>query len=58
LPCAPTALTQMYGNARLMDPREITRTKINIACPQHPLFDGVSRPGPACERQCQLKSFA
>ena len=24
-------------------------------CLQHALFVGVSRPGPACERQCQLK---
>ena len=30
---------------------------LDIACPQHALFVGVSRPGPACERQCQLNRF-
>jgi hypothetical protein len=58
LTCAATAVAQMYGTARLVDPREITSAKIDIACLQHALFGGVSRPGPACERQRQLKSFA
>jgi AAA domain len=54
LPCAAAALVQMEGNARLVDPLEITSAKINIACLQRTLFVGVSRPGPACKRQCQL----
>jgi hypothetical protein len=47
----------MQGNARLADPLEIASAKIDIACLQHALFIGVSRPGPACERQCHLKRF-
>ncbi len=43
------------GNARWADPLEITSAKIDIACLQHTSFVGVSRPGPACERQWQLK---
>ena len=57
LPCAATALAQTKGNARLVDPLEMTSAKIDIACPHHALFVGASRPGPACERQCQLKRF-
>ena len=37
-----------------MDHLEITSAKIDIACLQHALFVGVSRPGPACERQYQV----
>jgi hypothetical protein len=46
----------MQGNARLMDPFKITNAEIDIACLQHALFVGVSLPGRACERPCQLKS--
>jgi hypothetical protein len=57
LPCAATALAQMWGNARLVDPLEITSAKIDIACLQHALFVGVSRPRHFCERQYQLKDL-
>jgi uncharacterized protein YecT (DUF1311 family) len=57
LPCAATAKAQTNGNAKLVDPLEITSAKIDIACLQHALFGGASRPGPACERQCQLNGF-
>jgi len=33
----------------------ITNAKIDIASLQHALFVGVSLPGRACERPCQLK---
>jgi hypothetical protein len=58
LTCAATALAQTQGNARLVDPREITSAKIDIACPHHALFVGASRPRLACDRQRQLKRFA
>jgi hypothetical protein len=48
----------MQENASLAEPLEITSAKIDIARLQHELFVGVSRPGPAYERQRQLKSFA
>jgi len=57
LPCAATALAQTKGIAELVDPFKITSAKIDIACRHHTLFGGVSRAGPACERQCRLKSF-
>jgi hypothetical protein len=41
LPCAATALPQKEGNARLVDPLEITRAKIDIAC-LHALDSGVA----------------
>jgi hypothetical protein len=46
LPYPATALVQMQGNARLMDPLKITSAKIDIACLQHALFVRVSRPAP------------
>jgi hypothetical protein len=55
LPYAATASAQMWRHARLLDPLEITGAKIDIACPQHARFVGVSRPGPASKRQLQLK---
>jgi hypothetical protein len=53
LPCAAAALAQTKGIASLVDPLELTSAKIDIASLQHALFVGVSRPDPACERQCQ-----
>jgi len=41
----------------LVDRLKITSAKIDIACLQHAMFVGVSRPGPACKRQCQLKDL-
>ena len=57
LPCAAAALGQTNGNLRLVDPLEMTSADIEIACRHPALFVGVSRPGPACEGQCQLKRF-
>jgi hypothetical protein len=45
------------GKPGLVDPLKITGAKSDIACLQHASFGGVSRPGPACERQCQLNGF-
>ena len=58
LPCAVICLTQMQRNARLVDPLEITGTKIDIAFPQHQLCIRVSRLAPACERRRQRWSVA
>jgi hypothetical protein len=44
----------MQGNARLVDPPQITSAKIDTVSLQHALFVGVPRPDPACELQCQL----
>jgi hypothetical protein len=52
---AAAALAQMQANTRSIDPLKITKAKIDIASLQHALFVGVSRPGRACERPCQLK---
>ena len=54
LPCAATAPAQIQGNARLVDPLQITSAKIDIVSLQHALFVGVPRPDPACEFRCQL----
>jgi hypothetical protein len=51
LPCAAVPLAQMYGDARSLGPLKIASGKIDIACLQHALFVGVSRPGPAGKRR-------
>jgi hypothetical protein len=38
----------------LVDRLKITSAKIDIACLQHAMFVGVSRPGPACK--CSVNS--
>jgi hypothetical protein len=42
----------------LVELLKITSAKIDIAGLQHALFVVVPHPGPACERQCQLKRLA
>jgi AAA domain len=47
------ALAQMWRNARLLDPFVIASAKIDIACLQRALFDGVAGPGLAGKRRHQ-----
>ena len=42
-PGAAAPLAQMWRNARLVDRLEIASAKIDIACLQRVLFDGVAR---------------
>jgi hypothetical protein len=50
LPCA-AVLTQMLGNARLLDRLVIASAKIDIACLQRALFVVVARLGRAGKRR-------